>query len=59
MHKSDSEPRRHITARGFVGGYGRFTIHADLRGQCFGAFSNAGYMTGVYLDIDNECEECI
>jgi hypothetical protein len=59
MHESESEPRRHFTARGFVGGYGCFTIHADLRGQCFGAFRNAAYMTGVYLDIDNECEECI
>jgi hypothetical protein len=57
-HTSDSESRKHITAHGFVGGRGRFTIHADPRGRCLDAFTNAGKLTGVHFDIDNNCEEC-
>jgi hypothetical protein len=57
-HISESESRTHITARGFVGGRGRFTIHAEPEGRCLDAFRNAGKLTGVYFDIDNKCEEC-
>jgi hypothetical protein len=56
-HKSNTEAKEHITARGFVRDCGRFTIHADLEGECLGIFDNAGKLTGKAFDLGNKCEE--
>jgi hypothetical protein len=56
-HISQSEPQEHLTARGFVGGRGRFTIHIGLGGECLGAFPNAGKkLTNKFFDIGKKCE---
>jgi hypothetical protein len=56
LHRSKSERRRHITARGFVEGRGSFTIHAGRKGRWFDVFENAGNWTEIFFDISNKCE---
>jgi hypothetical protein len=56
-HKSNTEREEHITARGFVGGHGSFTIHADLEGECLDIWDNAGKLTGKAFDLGNKCEK--
>jgi hypothetical protein len=53
---TSSEPREHITARGFVHRRGRFTLHADASGRCLGLFKGAGRFTGRLFDINENCE---
>jgi hypothetical protein len=56
FHRSKSEYRKHITARGFVKGRGAFTIHAGCKGKCLGVFRNAGVWTGAFFNIENKCD---
>jgi hypothetical protein len=55
-HKSDTDAKEHITARGFVRGRGCYTIHADLSGECLNIWDNAGKLTGKAFNLGNKCE---
>jgi hypothetical protein len=54
LHRSFSEPRRHITARGFVNNRGAFTLHADGKGRCLDFYKGTGKFKT--LDIEGECD---
>jgi hypothetical protein len=57
FHSSVSEKREHLTARGFMGGRGNFTIHVDMDGSLLGFYRNAGRWADKDFNVHQRCEE--
>jgi hypothetical protein len=56
LHSSQSEPRPHFMARGFLLNMGRWTIHVDDKEECLGFWDNVGPLTNKYFNILANCD---